>query len=271
MKASLFSFILTITLSFNSIAQNGTNQIGARSASMGHASSTLEDHWAVFNNPGALGGLEETSAFAAFENRFGIAGLNSMAAGFVTSLSLGSAGLSVFRFGDQLYNEQMVSVVYGNMFGISSLGARVNYLQYSVEGFGTKGVITIDFGGTATLTENLRFGAFIRNINQARISEINNQRTPTILLAGVSYTFSNRLLLAIETEKDIDMPALFKAGIEYQFLPKFYARTGIKTNQLVNYFGLGFVNQNLEIDYALTWESTLGVNHQANVSYIIKK
>lgn len=271
MKSFLLSLSLSLLLNLQGLAQNGTNQLGAKPASMAYASSTLEDRWAVFNNPGALGNNQETSTFAAFENKFGIEGLNSLGAGFITSLSLGSIGLSVFRFGDGLYNEQIASMVYANTFGISSLGLRVNYLQYSIEGLGTKGVLTLDFGGTAQLTELIRFGAYIRNINQAQVSEINEQRAPTLLYAGISINPTEKLVIALETEKDIDRPAVFKAGIEYRFLPKFFARTGVKTNELVNYFGLGFLSQNLTIDYALTWDNILGTSHQAALSYIIKK
>lgn len=238
---------------------------------MGYAYSTIEDRWSVFNNPGGIGGLKETTAFAAFQNRFGIDGLNSVGAGFITNLSIGSTGIGLYRFGDDLYNEQIASILYGNQFGISSLGARLNYLQYSVEGLGTRGILTVDFGGTAQITELVKVGAYVRNITQSEVSEINDQRAPTILYAGISFIPSEKLVIVVETEKDIELDPIVKAGIEYQFLSKFYARTGLKTNDLINYFGLGFLSQNLAIDYALSWDSTLGTSHQASVSYIIKK
>ncbi len=268
------TFILITLLLFNysySRAQNGINQIGARPAGLGYAYATIDDQWSLFNNPGGIGRLEQTSVMTSFENRFGIEGLNSLAAGFVTSLSIGSLGLSLYRFGDDLYNEQIASLAYANNFGIASLGVRANYLQYSIEGFGSKGVIALDIGGTATLTELINVGAYIRNINQAQISEVNDQRAPTILYAGVSFKPTKKFLIALETEKDVDQDGLFKMGIEYNFLKKFSARTGIRTNNFTNFFGLNFTSQSLSIDYALTLDDVLGTTNQVSLSYSFQK
>lgn len=270
-KSFLLLFYYLFLIASDSIAQNGINELGAKPASMGYAYSTIEDRWAVFNNPGGIGNLRETSAIAAFQNRYNISGLNSLGAAFVTKLPTGALGTSLYRFGNDLYNEQIASLIYGNKFGIASLGLRVNYLQYTLEGLGSKGIFTFDFGGTATITEFIKFGAYIRNISQTQISEINDQRAPTVLYAGISFNPSEKLMLAIETEKDVDLDPIMKVGLEYQFLKKFYGRTGIKTNDLINYFGLGFLTPNLAIDYTLSFDSTLGTSHQASLSYFIKK
>ncbi|QSE96950.1 PorV/PorQ family protein [Fulvivirga lutea] len=251
--------------------QNGINELGARPVAMGNAYSTINDQWGLFYNPGGLGRNKKTVAFSAFTNRYGISGLNSLGAGFITNLPIGTLGISAFKFGDDLYSEQIASLAYANSFGIASLGFRANYLQYNIEGLGTQGIVTLDFGGTATLTEQIRFGAYIRNINQAQISTINDERAPTILYAGLGYQANERLNLTTEVEKDIDFDARFKAGLEYKFLEKFFARTGVSTNEFTNYFGLGFISQKLAIDYALTWDNTLGFSHQAALSYTIKE
>ncbi len=267
-KALLLVFLI---YPFAVQSQNGINQVGAKPAGLGYAVAATSDKWGLFNNPGGVGNIGETSAMVSFENKFGITGLNSLAAGFINKFSVGSAGLSVYRFGDDLYNEQIASLTYANTFGIASLGIRANYLQYSIEGLGTKGLITIDLGGTASLTELITVGAYIRNINQGQISEINDQRAPTILYAGLNFLPTKKLLVAIETEKDVDEEGLFKAGIQYEFLEKFSARTGVRTNRFTNFFGLSFITQNLTIDYALTLDNVLGTNHQASLSYSFQK
>ncbi|MEQ8926148.1 MAG: hypothetical protein RLO81_10070 [Fulvivirga sp.] len=251
--------------------QNGINEIGAKPTAMGNAYSTVNDQWGLFYNPGGLGRNEKTVAFSAFTNRYGISGLNSLGAGFITNFTMGTLGVSAFKFGDDLYSEQIASLAYANSFGIASLGFRANYLQYNIEGMGTQGVVTLDFGGTATLTEQIRFGAYIRNINQAKVSSITDERAPTILYAGLGYQANEKLMLTAEAEKDIDLDARFKAGLEYKFLNKFFARTGVSTNEFTNFFGLGFISQKLAIDYALTWDTTLGLSHQASLSYTIKE
>lgn len=244
---------------------------GARPAAMGYTTATLDDQWSAFNNPGALGSQDRTMALFSYENLYGIAGLNNMAAGVLTASSLGVASISVFRFGDELFNEQNLSLGYGNTFGIASLGVRFNYRQCTLEGFGNRSVLTIDFGGIARINEEFHFGAFIRNINQARLADFQEERIPVLLNAGIGWKPEEKLILNIEVEKDIDFDASFKSGLEYNFLPRFSGRTGIRTRPFTNYFGLGFRTWKIEIDYALTLEQVLGTGHQVSLAYQLSK
>lgn len=266
----LFALIFFI-ITYPCISQSGLQQIGARSAGMGYASATIRDTWSLFNNPGGLGNLKETSAVFAFENKFSITGLNVMAAGITNSFRIGTVGISALRFGDELYSEQAASLSFGNKLGIASLGVRVNYLQYNIEGFGNKGIATIDFGGVAEVTDQLRFGGYIRNINQAQISELAEERIATTLNAGLSYRPIKKVILSVEAEKDIDYDAFLRAGLEYQFLKKLTVRTGLKTAPFTNYFGLGFKVSKITIDYSLALHPILGLSHQAAVAYLLKR
>lgn len=267
----IYALLFFLFLFYNSQAQNGLSQIGARTAAMGYTAATMTDSWSLFNNPAGLSEAEGVNGIFAFENKFGVEGFNTMAAGVLAPMPVGGIGLSVFKFGDELYNEQTIALTYGNRFGLASIGARVNYLQYHIEGFGNKGIFAIDFGGVAELSQHVYFGAYIRNINQAQISEFEDERVPTLLNAGLSYRPTDKIILNLEAEKDIDMEALFRVGLEYSFLKKFVGRTGIKTRPFTNFFGLGFKATRLKVDYALARDPALGFSHQAAIVYNIKK
>ncbi|MTI20640.1 hypothetical protein E1176_06375 [Fulvivirga sp. RKSG066] len=259
-------------ISFNLSAQNGLMQIGARPAAMGYAYATEADQWSFFHNPGGLGQLEsEYAAFFALENKYGIEGLNIMGAGIISPVPVGTVAFGAFRFGDDFYNEQSLSLAYGNQFGIASLGLKANLLQYNIEGFGTKSVLTLDFGGTATVTKELVFGAYIRNINQAKVESSGEERVPTILNAGISYRPLDKLRLNIETEKAIEYDASLRVGLEYLILEKLAVRTGVSTAPFTSYGGLGFTKGRLSVDYAITKNTSLGYSHQGAVSFRIKQ
>jgi len=245
-------------------------QIGGRPAGMGYAYATEADAWSQYNNPAGLGYLNELSGSFAYEHKFALSGLGIMGAGVISKLPVGSLGVSAFKFGDDLYNEQTVSASYGNQFGIAALGIKANYLQYNIEGFGSKGVLTIDFGGIATITDQLVFGAYIRNINQAQVSELADERAPTLLNAGISYRPIDRLHLNIEAEKDLDYDASLRAGVEYMLFDRIAIRIGVNTKTFTNYAGLGFKAGALELSYAMTNERSLGFNHQGSIIYKIK-
>ena len=262
----LFAFIVQA-----SHAQNGVVEVGARPAAMAYTLATLNDEWSVFNNPGALGEQEKSTALFSYANRYGIEGLDNISAGILAPLPLGVASIGVFRFGDDLYNEQNLSLGYGNTFGIASLGLRINYRQYTLQDIGNRGVLTLDLGGIAKITDKFYFGAFIRNINQAQLSDFQDERVPTLLNAGISYRPFEKVVFNAEVEKDIDHEASFRSGLEYNFLPKFSARTGVRTKPFTNFFGLGFKAWKITIDYALSLEQLLGTSHQASLAYRVNR
>ena len=256
-----------LVLAFTASSQSIFNEAGARAAALGNSSASFSDTWSLFNNPGGLGMLEETTAFGGVHNRFGISGLITIHAGITHHLPLGSVGFGAIRFGDDVYNEQALTLAYGNKLGITSLGLRVNYYQLYVEEFDSQNLITFDFGGITTLTEQVSLGAYIRNVSQSQLRQGSRQATPTVLYLGATYKPLEKLLLTAEVAKDIDLKPEVKAGLEYQFLKKFSARTGINTGGSQHHLGLGFNSGQLKIDATSSWHPVLGFSHQASVSY----
>ncbi len=242
--------------------------MGARAAGMGFASSGLTDEWSLFNNLGSLGAADEMSADASYELRAQLTNANRMAFAFNAPIRWGVTSLGAFRFGDDLYNEQIISLGFGNKFGIASLGLKANYIQYSATGFGTYGAVSIDFGGLAQLTDQLSVGAYISNLNQARVNtDYSTENISTRLTAGITYIPNRSFLITTEIEKDIDYPAIWKTGLEYSFKEKFLVRTGFNLNPQSGFFGLGIKRKKVRADYAIQFNTLLGVSHQAAVSY----
>ena len=258
-------------LQFSCLAQNGNYQVGARATGMADASVTLDDPYSIFNNVGGITGVENTSLLFFYQNRYQLSEFNTFGAGIIQPFAFGTLGLSLFRFGNSLYTEQKLGLSFGNKFGIASLGAQINYLQLNVEGFGNKGLLVLEFGGIAKLTPQLFIGAHIFNINQAKVSSAFDEKVPTVIKAGVSYRPFSKLMLNIETEKDIDFDPVFKAGLEYLIIDQVSFRTGITADPFQNFWGLGFKAKYVIIDYSFSIDSDLGNIHQLSVVYQLKK
>ena len=280
MKKGITIFFIVFIFTQKASAQNDGIPIGARAVGIGNSTVTISDQWAIFNNAAGMANIENIAVGVFFENRFGMKEFSSVAAGFVfpvnqlfrfdTLSSYGVAGMSFYRFGDQLYNEQRAGIGYAHNIKNVSLGIKVNYWQLSIEGLGTKRTYTIEFGGQAAITKELIFGAHIYNINQAKLAEYKDERVPTIMKAGLSYrprVLVDKLMLNIETEKDVDFPVSFKAGVEYMIIEKLSLRTGISTRPFFNYFGVGFQFKSFDVNYALSTHSDLGLSHYLSVSY----
>lgn len=259
--------LLALLLPFMSHGQNGQYTLGARAGAVANTSLTFSDEWSVFNNIGALAGVEHSSVFFTYQNRYNISAFNTFGGGYVRPMLNGVAAVGVFRFGDDLFSEQKINVGFSNKFGLVSLGANINYLQVSIEGLGTKGIIMIDFGGKATISDRLVFGAHISNVNQGELSSLTGEKIPTIMRAGLSYRPIDGLMLNAEIEKNLNFDALVKIGLEYKLIEKVTIRTGIVTEPFESAFGLGFHPGKINVDYALRNNTDLGDIHEVSVAY----
>ncbi|MEO9852413.1 MAG: hypothetical protein ABJH72_07425 [Reichenbachiella sp.] len=270
MEKRLLFGLLVLANCISVSAQNGNYGMGARSAALGGSSITIGDEWALFNNIGGLAAIQDKMIFTSVKNKYGISEFTSLAFGATYPIAGGTAGLGVFRFGDDLFNEQRLNLGFSNQFGIVSLGLNVSYYQLNIEGAGSRKTLLIDFGGRAKLTEQLLFGAHVSNLNQAKLSKVTDERIPTIMKTGLSYRPNSDLMINAEVEKEIDQEALLKLGLEYKVLDNFSIRTGFHTQPFESSFGLGFHPGKLNANYAYINNPDLGGIHEISISYKFK-
>jgi hypothetical protein len=265
----LFGLIFLL-LAFAAQAQSVSTLMGARANGIGYASAALFDGFAMLNNVAGMAKLTQPVGIAAFHHAAALPAANRAAFAFSAPVKAGVVGLGMFRFGDNVYSESVVSAGLSNQFGLAALGVKVNYIQYRAEGFGTKGVFTIGMGGIAELTKELSIGAYITNINRPKISE-DGDKIPGLLNACIAFTPTEKILIAAEIQKDLDFETTWKAGLEYTFHPKFFARTGFNLKPNASFFGFGFKTSQLNLDYSFQYSALLQFSHQASAAFNIGK
>lgn len=246
--------------------------MGARAAGLGNAAVTLPDIWALSNNVAGIADLEQAEVGAYADNQFGVRAFTTVALQAVYPTGkCGSYGLSLSRFGDELYSRQSVGAGVAHKLGQVSFGAKAEVWQVSVRGYGSRKAVTLSAGLQTEVIPNLYFGAYAANLTQAKLAEFEDERLPTIMKAGLAYHPYKKLLLAIETEKNIDHKANFKAGLEYRLLQeKLALRTGLSTLTGKATFGAGFRARQLQVDYAFG-TTVLGQGHHLSLAYQFKK
>lgn len=245
--------------------------MGARAQGIGYASACVSDVWSMTNNVAGLAGIKTPVAAASYNAIPSFEPFNRMAAAFALPVMSGGAGISIFRFGDDLYNEHLISVGYANRFGLASMGFKVNYLQYHATGLATNSALTVSFGGIATITPQLLFGAHIVNINQPVINELTGERAMTTLIAGILLKLSEKFAVSGEVEKHIQHTPIVKAGMEYQAFKKITFRTGLNLNPQAGFVGLGFKLKRFDLGYAMQVSRITGLSHQATVTLPFKE
>ncbi|MEQ8473736.1 MAG: hypothetical protein RIC35_21245 [Marinoscillum sp.] len=251
-------------------AQDGIYNLGARSTAMANASVTLPDQWALFNNPGALGSLESSSILASYQNRFNMEGFHVIGGGAVYHHKLFNFGVKYYKFGDQLFNQQLLGVVIANKFQMVSLGGGASIIQTHTEGVNTRRVWVGEFGGVAELTPVITFGAHIFNFKHGSLH-------PATMKAGLSFKPKDFLLLNMEIEKQIQNTERFKTAIEYTIIPAVFIRTGlgIQRSEFANtdvqpFFGFGLHPKDFILDYSFS-SAQLGAIHEVSLSFLFKK
>lgn len=247
--------------------------MGARAVAMANSAVSLQDGWAIFNNIGTLAWVEETQLLAAVDNRFTISGLNTVAAGAIQPLFKGKtvAGASISHFGDHLFNEVNLGLGLSHRIDKVSLGLKVNYVQFAMQGLQTKTAIAVEFGGLMQFTKHLFVAAHIYNLNQAQIASFKDERLPTIMKAGISYRPLDNITLNAEAVKDIDYPTNVRAGAEYKPISKLAVRGGFSVNPLIYNYGVGLEVAGFHFDYALSTHTTLLPAHHLSVAYRFRK
>ncbi|HSF52507.1 MAG TPA: hypothetical protein VLA71_02090 [Algoriphagus sp.] len=245
-----------------------TQAHGARSQGMGNLKVYLPDSWTYFNNIGALDRLEETEISAGFDHRFGLQELSTVDLALGWKNDFGTIGFGVSRFGGKLFNQQLIGLGFSNTLGIVSLGAKIDWFQTQIEGFGTGNAMIFSLGGVAELGPDFFLGANFSNLNRAKISQNSEQRLPTAIQLGISYLPGESVKILAEIEKDIELEPLFKAGIEYQLKEWIVLRTGISSNPGRLSFGLGLRKEQFGFDYAYGQNTALGRTH--HLSLVLK-
>lgn len=241
---------------------------GARSQGMGNTKVFLPDAWTYFNNIGGLDRIEDSQISAGFDHRFGISELSTVDLGLGWKNDFGTLGLGISRFGGKLFNQQLLGIGFSNTLGIVSLGAKVDWFQTQIEGFGTGNAFIFSLGGVAELGPKFFLGANFSNLNRAKISQNTEQRLPTLVQLGFSYLPAESVRIVAEIEKDIELDPIFRAGIEYQLNPYILLRTGISSNPARVSFGLGLRKDRFGFDYAYGQNTALGRTH--HVSLVMK-
>ncbi|CAG0965254.1 MAG: hypothetical protein HND27_03840 [Bacteroidetes bacterium] len=264
--------ILFLVLFFSArtlFAGNSFYLLGARSLGMGGASVSLSDFWSTENNQAGLGFLKDVGGGLYYENRFGIKEMSIKAGAFAYPLKSGALGISVSSYGFNLYNENKAGISYGQRFSEKfSAGIQLNYVSTQLgENYGKRQSFTGAVGIMAKLSNELTLAAHLYNPTRTKLSDYNNEKIPTIMRIGLMYTFSEKVILTADVDKNIYEKPIVKSGIEYHPIPILYFRMGIATNPTQNNFGVGIQTKELRIDIATGYHSKLGFSPAVSLAY----
>ncbi|MBI3502335.1 MAG: hypothetical protein HY063_11125 [Bacteroidetes bacterium] len=276
MKKTLLITLLIFTSAIchlpSAIADN--SPLGARSAGMGNASVSLADVWSVQNNQAGLGFQKKFSAGIVYQNPFLMKELSTKAFGLAAPVKGGTFGVLVSSFGYSQFSQNKIALAFGKSFGEKiSAGIAMDYMsmKFGDAFYGMKNFFVAEMGIQAKPLKNLTLGVHVFNLTKAKLASYNDERIPTIMRIGMDYKFSQKVLLAVEAEKDIDTKQMLKAGIEYRPVNVLYVRAGVATNPSLSCFGFGINLKQFKLDISTTYHSALGFSPHVGLIYEFEK
>lgn len=262
--------VLLLTASIAN-AQIDTYNAGGRSAGMGNTSLTLQDTWAVFNNPAATCRLKNISTSIYYENRFLLKQTGYGALAFQMPLhKSGNIGVGLSHYGYKHFQFNRYTISYSQLlFSNFSMGINIDYLNMvqSAE-YGNANGLTFELGIFAQPVKNFSIGVYAFNPVSISFFESSDLKMPTTLRLGLSYLFSDALLIAVESGKTINgYSPIFKAGIEYSMKKHFAFRAGISLMPVEYSFGVSYKVAGASFDLAGAYHQILGISPKLSVGY----
>lgn len=236
-----------------------------KSAAMANTSVTLTDIWSIYHNQAGLGYIENIS-IGAFHQSGYIKEQNIQGISFALPTKTGTIGASYSYYGFSQYNEMQAGLAYGKTFSdYFAVGIQLNYLRNHIAGnYGSAETVNFEIGILSQPLENLIIGAHVYNPSRSKMGD---EEIPTIFNLGISYLFSEKVLFAIGTEKDIEQDAIFKAGLDYQLIEFVSLQAGVSSNPSKYSFGIGFHYITIDAHVGFVNHQTLGFTPSFSLSY----
>ena len=256
--------IVPILLFTNTFAQI---EPGARQISLSHSDVALSnDVFSVFNNPSGLSQINWREVGIYYSPApFGLTELANGYVAYLEPFDFGSVAIGGMTYGFDLYRESRIilgySYNYDNKF---FAGVAVNVHTFSIQNYGNTSAVYFNFGGLAYITNQIRWGFSITNLNRASIGNEDDQ-IPMIFSTGFSYDLLNTLSLNLGINKDIRYKPSVRFGIEYDIIKYLSLRAGFQNEPSQYSAGIGINYLIVNLDYALFTHQDLGLTHQAGI------
>lgn len=268
----LFRILIFSLLLFNTskiIADDQNRPVGAQAHGMAGAYTMYSGSWSVFHNQAGLASIHNPCAMVSFSNSFMIKELSLRSVGAAVPFKLGTIAANYSYFGYDLYNESKAGFAIAKRISeFLSLGIAIDYFKINLaQEYGAASVFVGEIGMIATPVENMSIGVHLFNPWRAKLADYQDERLASTLKVGISYLFSDKLLLAVESEKEIDRSIVFKTGIQYNLVRNVFLRCGVSNNPSLVSFGIGFNFSHFSADVAFARHPVLGYNSHCSIAY----
>jgi len=247
---------------------------GANSLGMANATVATPSLWSTYHNQAALAFVDGFNVGIYYENKFNFQAMSVKALALSMNTKPGTFGFSYSNFGFSKFSENKIGFSYSLKIAKNiALGIQLDYLLILQDSYyGNINAFTGEIGIYAQPFENFHLGAHVFNPWRTKIAQYQDERLATIFRLGMAYDFSDELTVSFETEKNMDLPALIKTGIQYEPLENIMLRAGIGFSEKNAFpaFGFGYNFQDFSVSLAFESHPILGFKSGISLNYRFK-
>jgi len=253
--------VIILFVAFLYIVKIGFSQhvIGPKALSLAGNGVCLKDAYSVSNNVGLISEINEVQLVTSYTIPYLINEFQQQGLVGVIPLKKGGISLGGQFTGKDLLRQQKVSLGYGLKLNEKlSIGIGLNHQQLRIQNYGSYNVITSDIGMFAKINEKVSLGVSVLSFG-GNHSNINQERFPTTMQLGVSYSFQKQLQTYFTIDKSSISNVNYRIGLEYEAYKNLWFRTGSVLNSRTLTFGFGYeLPLKLRVDIGSQWQQTLG-------------
>lgn len=241
---------------------------GARALALGRAGVAVGAQAWGHANPAAWGSLDERRVAAQASQAFGLSELRLAALAAAVPTRAGTVALGARTYGFSEHRETRIVLGLGRALPLSTsrrldAGLSVGYESATTEGFGSVGTVLVNVGVQGEVLPRLRAGLAARNLAGLFASAEADLRRPAATVPGVTvglaYAASERALLVLDADQDLDFGLSLRGGVEVRPVEVLALRVGAGSMPERFSAGAGLLAGRLRADVAVELHQTLGL------------
>lgn len=245
------------------------------SVSLAGTSVSDQTRWSGFHNPAPLARSEVPSLQARVDSRLNITELSTKSFTVSYPFEWAVTGLSLSYYGFESYNETMCGLAFARDFsGHFSIGLQFNYFSvYNIAQDSRHDILFPQTGLTLRLSPDLTFGFQTFNPFQSSLRGATlTKHVPSVYSIGLASSFSEKLVLRVQTDKEIRSPYKYSMAFEYNPVKSFGCQIGLYDQQmLVPCLGFHVNLSSFNFDFAAELHPLIGVSTSVAVSFSFSK
>ncbi|PWJ42564.1 hypothetical protein [Sediminitomix flava] len=268
---------LTIFLLWSSyiFAQQYEINAGAESSGMGFSALSNKNVWAVFHNLSQVSRLNGVQIGVSTSLLYQQLGFQSSQLSIIYPLKDNAIGVGLHRFGDGLYNEQLITIGWSQLLGNVSIGIQSNLVQFHVREWINQLSYSFDASVSLPLSSFVEAQLLVKNFTfntpKANLDSFIQSEFYSSIHFGLGLKPTDNIILQPKIAYRSDQQMFFNFGGEFQLSEAVIIRTGYSNKPSKYHFGWSIFLKKVNVAYALITHPFLKTSHQLSLSTSFSK